>query len=164
MATGWSFKGARSWRVLGAALACALTAWAVGAAGAHAATTKRVGHTSRLAYHVGSFSGQMQQVSPSAFTGSISFEVNRGMITGLSFTAQTMCDTLSAQLQDSLPQLQVRVSRTGFFSYTGIDDGRTITLVGRVGRHTAEGTFFESFPWGQLNCSMDRAASFTVAR
>lgn len=144
-------------------LLAALSLLGAACTSALAATTH--GAARHLANRSGTYNGQIDQVQPKKYTGHIHFIVRRGRIAALRFTAGTLCGVLWVVDKDhSLPTFPLKVTSHGAFSYRGTVGGRLIELRGRLKGNQARGTFFQTFPWGQMMCTMGQAASFTATR
>ncbi len=144
--------------------ATALAATVLGAGSAQAATGQP-GTSSNQVNRSGTYNGQITQLLPRPYTGHIHFVVSRGKITGLRFTAGTMCGTMWAVDKDhALPEFPVKVKPTGAFSYNGTVAGRVIRLGGRITGNKAHGTFFQAFSTSGMTCTMGQAAAFTATR
>jgi hypothetical protein len=144
--------------------AAALAVAGLGAGSAQGATGQR-GVQAHQVNRSGTYNGQINQLLPKPYTGHIHFVVRQGKITGLRFTAGTMCGAMWAIDKDhALPTFPVVVKSSGAFSYTGTVAGRLIRLHGRITGHRAHGTFFQAFSTSGLTCSMGQAAVFTATR
>jgi hypothetical protein len=117
-----------------------------------------------IAYDIGAYSGQINQVVPRRYTGKIRFFVHRGNITVLSFTARARCGRLWVVDQDEGLPVRVKVTPTGIFAYSGTVNNRAIRMSGTLKGNSARGTLFESFPWGQRTCTMKQPAPFSATQ
>jgi hypothetical protein len=147
------------------ALTVAVAAASVLAPAAAQAATGQPSKSNHLVNRSGTYNGQINQTAPNQYTGHIHFVVRRGKITGLRFTTGTLCGSMWAVDKDhTLPIFPVKITSSGAFSYRGTVSGRVIKLTGKVEGNQAHGTFFQSFPLGQLTCTMGQAAPFTATR
>jgi hypothetical protein len=155
----------RSWPTTKRALVVAIAAVSILAPAAAQAATGQPSKSDPSVNRSGTYNGQINQTVPKRYTGHIHFVVRRGKITGLRFTTGTLCGTMWAVDKDhALPIFPVKITSRGAFSYKGTVSGRLIKLTGRMKGNRAHGMLFQSFPLGQLTCSMGQAAPFTATR
>ena len=145
-------------------VAAVLAAIVLGAGSAQAVKGSR-GSATHLINRSGTYNGEIWQTLPKFYVGHIHFIVSRGKISGLRFTAGTMCGALWAiDTDNALPDFPVALKPTGAFSYQGTVAGRVIRLRGKIFGNRAQGTFFQSFSTSGLTCTMGQPVAFTATR
>lgn len=134
-----------------------LATLALGAGAAQAATPS---------YRSGNYYGTVAQTSPKPYNGKIHFVVREGHITHITYTVGAQCGggLWTLDRDQAIPKFPIKISGAGAFSYVGTVASRLIRFKGSLTDAGAQGTFFQSFPWGQLKCSMSKAATFTASR